>query len=403
VSATSGTVAGSGPLDGTNAPVESESRVPPAIRQHVLHRTGAAALLLAVAACGGDAASTTAARGTPTAAAPTPTSAPSVAASPPAPARGPQVLVTGLEAPWGIGFLPDGDALVTERDRARVLRVPRAGGQPTVVTTVEQAAPDGEGGLLGLAVSPAYEQDRLVYLYVTTEQDNRIVRMSTDDPSTLEPVLTGIPKGTIHNGGRLAFGPDGLLYAGTGDTGDTSLAQDPQSLGGKVLRMTPDGQPAQAAGSLVFSRGHRNVQGLAFDDAGRLYAVEFGQNRFDEVNQVVEGSNGGWPEVEGAGDGDGRFLAPITTWETSEASPSGAAVVGDSLYVAALRGQRLWRVPLDGSGGAGEPEALLQGEFGRLRAVAAAPDGSFWVLTSNRDGRGSPTGDDDRVVRLTPS
>jgi glucose/arabinose dehydrogenase len=268
---------------------------------------------------------------------------------------------------------------------------------------VEQAAPRGEGGLLGLAVSPTYAQDRLVYLYVTTEQDNRIVRMSTDDPATLEPVLTGIPKGTIHNGGRLAFGPDGLLYAGTGDTGDTSLAQDPGSLGGKVLRMTPDGDPAPGTTSHVFSLGHRNVQGLAFDDAGRLYAVEFGQNRFDEVNQVVEGSNGGWPEVEGAGDGGGRFLAPITTWESAEASPSGAAVVGDSLYVAALRGERLWRVPLDGRGGAGAPEALLQGRFGRLRAAAEAPDGSLWVLTSNRDGRGEPTDADDRVLRLTSS
>ncbi len=315
----------------------------------------------------------------------------------PSPGGAPQVLVTGLEAPWGIGFLPGGDALVTERDRARVLRIPAAGGDPAVVTTVEVAEPDGEGGLLGLAVSPTFATDSLVYVYVTTESDNRIVRFRLDRPTELSPVLTGIPKGTIHNGGRLAFGPDGLLYAGTGDTGNSALAQDERSLGGKVLQMTPDGSPAEAAGSLVFSRGHRNVQGLAFDDSGRLYSVEFGQNRFDEVNLLHEGTNGGWPEVEGAGDGGGRFLAPVTTWKTSEASPSGAAVVGDALYVAALRGQRLWRVPLADPG---SPTALFEGEFGRLRAAAKAPDGSLWLLTSNRDGRGEPVAEDDRVLRV---
>jgi glucose/arabinose dehydrogenase len=268
---------------------------------------------------------------------------------------------------------------------------------------VAEAQPSGEGGLLGIAVGPDVARDRAVYAYVTTADDNRVVRFTLDAPSRVEPVLTGIPKGQVHNGGRLAFGPDGLLYVGTGDAGDTSLAQDPGSLGGKVLRMTPDGRPAPGASSLVFSRGHRNVQGLAFDAAGRAYAVEFGQNRFDEVNQLVDGGNGGWPEVEGAGDGGGRFLAPVTTWTTDEASPSGAAVVGDSLYVAALRGERLWRVPLDGRGGAGEPEALFTNEFGRLRAVAPAPDGSLWVLTSNRDGRGSPAESDDRVLRIAPA
>jgi glucose/arabinose dehydrogenase len=324
------------------------------------------------------------------------------ATAPPAPASSsaaslgaPQVLATGLEAPWGIDFLPGGDALLTERDTARVLRLPAAGGEPVEVTTLREAAPRGEGGLLGLAVSPRFAQDGLVYAYLTAAEDNRIVRFPLERPAEVEPVLTGIPKGTIHNGGRLAFGPDGNLYAGTGDTGDTSLAQDPGSLGGKVLRMTPEGEPV--GGTLVFSRGHRNVQGLAFDDRGRLYAVEFGQNRFDEVNLLSEGSNGGWPEVEGAGDGGGRFLAPVTTWDTSEASPSGAAIVGGALYVAALRGERLWQVPLADPA---SPRALLDGQYGRLRAAARAPDGSLWVLTSNRDGRGDPVREDDRVLRL---
>lgn len=361
---------------------------------------------LAAAACGDGSSGAAPTVVPPTAPAATETSSPAAppAAAPavPAPAAPPdgepQVLASGLEAPWGIAFLPGGDALVSERDSARVLRVPGTGGPAVEVARLSQTEPAGEGGLLGLAVSPAYDRDGLVYAYLTAGEDNRIVRFRLGEAP--QPVLTGIPKGTIHNGGRLAFGPDGTLYAGTGDTGDTDLARDPDSLGGKVLRMTADGQPVEGASSLVFSSGHRNVQGLAFDDAGRLYATEFGQNRFDEVNQVQQGDDGGWPEVEGAGDGGGRFAAPIVTWETSEASPSGAAVAGGSLYVAALRGERLWRVPLDGQGGAGEPEALLEGDFGRLRAAQTAPDGSLWVLTSNRDGRGDPAGTDDRVLRL---
>ena len=312
-----------------------------------------------------------------------------------------QVVATGLQAPWGLDFLPDGSALVTERDTARVLRVPLGGGDPAVVTTVAVADPGGEGGLLGLAVSPRFAADGLVYVYVSTATDNRVVRFPLAEPEKVEPILTGIPRSGIHNGGRIAFGPDGMLYIGTGDAGDTSRAQDPASLGGKVLRVTPDGAPAPGT-SPVFSLGHRNVQGLAFDADGRLFTVEFGQNTFDEVNQVVQGSNGGWPIVEGPGTGGGRFLAPVVTWSPQDASPSGGAILGDQLYVAALRGQRLWQVPLDGSGGAGTPTALLTGEFGRLRTAVKAPDGSLWVLTSNRDGRGRPAATDDRILRLPP-
>ena len=372
----------------------------------------AALVLVGTAACGAEEPGTAAAppSSAPPAATgpvtPSPAASPQAPTAPPADApvsldtSSPQVLATGLEVPWGLAFLPDGDALVTERETARVLRVPAAGGEPQVVTTVRDADPAGEGGLLGIALSPEFAADELVYVYVTTGEDNRVVRFPLSAPDDVEPVLTGIPKGTIHNGGRIAFGPDGLLHVGTGDTGDTSLSQDDDSLGGKVLRVTADGEPAGTGGSPVLSKGHRNVQGLAFDAAGRLYAVEFGQNRFDEVNQVSEGSNGGWPEVEGADDGGGRYLAPVATWETSEASPSGAAVVGDVLYVAALRGRRLWQVPLDGAGGAGEPTSVLDGEFGRLRTAQQAPDGSLWLMTSNRDGRGEPVDEDDRILRL---
>ena len=310
------------------------------------------------------------------------------------------VLATGLEVPWGIAFLPDGDALVTERDSARILRVPAGGGTPTEVQQLSEVDGDGEGGLLGIAVA-ADVRAATSWSTSTTRprDDNRIARMRLGQPP--QPIVTGIPRSGIHNGGRLAFGPDGYLYAGTGDASARGNSQDRNSLGGKILRMTPDGRPAPGNpfGTLVWSYGHRNVQGLVFDRAGRLWASEFGQNRFDEINLIQPGKDYGWPIVEGASD-DPRFTAPLVTWPTSDASPSGVTIAGSTLYVAALRGERLWQVPLDGDR-TGTPRAALQGQYGRLRAVQLAPDGSLWILTSNRDGRGDPTGDDDRILRLT--
>ncbi|MEU4833691.1 PQQ-dependent sugar dehydrogenase [Streptosporangium sp. NPDC023615] len=307
----------------------------------------------------------------------------------------------GIQAPWGLAFLPGGDALVAERDSGRVLRVPAGGGQPREVYRVPGVAAGGEGGLLGLAVSPAYDEDRYVYAYLTAASDNRIVRFRLDD-ATPEPVFEGIAKAGIHNGGRIAFGPDGMLYAGTGDAGERGASQDPDSPNGKILRLTPEGEPAPGnprAGSAVYSLGHRNVQGLAWDARGRLFAIEFGQNALDEVNLIEPGRNYGWPEVEGKGDTDGgRFTDPLVTWPTGEASPSGAAIAGNTLYVAALRGERLWTVPLR-DGRTGEPRAELTGRYGRLRTVAVAPDGALWLTTSNTDGRGDVRDGDDRILR----
>ena len=318
------------------------------------------------------------------------------------------VVATGLEAPWDLAFLPGGETLVTERDSARLLLLDPSGTVEEVQTL--PAGGSGEGGLLGLAVSPTYDEDGLVYAYYTTAEDNRIVRFRLGEEP--ESILTGIPVNSYHNGGRIAFGPDGMLYAGTGEAGDMPISQDVASLGGKILRINPDGTiPGDNPfpNSPVYSYGHRNVQGLAWDKGGQLYATEFGQNTFDEVNRIEPGGNYGWPEVEGEG-GEPTFIDPIATWATSEASPSGAAILkngaipqweGD-FFMASLRGQRLWRLDLDDEGNVAGREDLLSGEAGRLRHVAQAPDGSLWVLTNNRDGRGTPGPDDDRILRLAP-
>ncbi|MET8153791.1 PQQ-dependent sugar dehydrogenase [Actinoplanes sp. NPDC049668] len=299
--------------------------------------------------------------------------------------------------PWGLAFLPDGGALVAERDRGRVLRVAAGGGAPRQVFEVPGVAAAGEGGLLGLAVARDYAETGWVYAYHTAADDNRIVRfkLGGGDP---EVIFDGIDKAGIHNGGRIAFGPDGMLYAGTGDAGEGSASQDPGDSNGKILRLTPEGRPAPGnptPGSPVWSLGHRNVQGLAWAADGTMYGIEFGQNRFDEVNVIKPGRNYGWPEVEGKGGGS-RYADPIVTWRTDEASPSGAAIAGDTLYVAALRGQRLWTVPLGG----GKPRAEFTGRYGRLRTVAVAPDGALWLTTSNTD-RGEGREGDDRILRFT--
>ncbi|NYE63398.1 glucose/arabinose dehydrogenase [Duganella sp. 1224] len=323
---------------------------------------------------------------------------PSTPTTPTAPAGGPAVLASGLQVPWSVAFY-GGTPLISERGSARILAL-GANGALSTIATIAGVRGSGEGGLLGIAV-----RDNYLYAYFTAGSENRIERYPLTGSGaatrlgSAQTLLTGIPSGANHNGGRLAFGPDGMLYASTGDAGTSSRSQDLASLGGKILRLTPDGRvPADNpfAGSYVYSYGHRNVQGLAWAADGSMYASEFGQNTWDELNQIKAGDNYGWPVVEGKA-GNSRYTDPLQQWATSEASPSGIAVSGANVYLANLRGERLRKVPL--AAPATSSEFYLR-QYGRLRDVVAAPDGRLYVLTNNTDGRGTPQAGDDRLLSV---
>lgn len=314
-----------------------------------------------------------------------------------------KTVATGLEAPWEIAFLPDGRALVTERPgRVRLLSKDlKLADDP--VAEVDVAA-TGESGLLGLAVDPEFEKNSFVYLYRTTDSGNEVLRYRFEDDSLTEDgkVLDGLQAAPIHDGGRLRFGPDGLLYVTTGEAGNPALAQDDGSLNGKLLRLRGfrDGE----AKPEIVSKGHRNVQGLDWQPGSdRLAITEFGPDSDDEVNVIEKGGNYGWPDAQGD-EGAPEFEEPVVNYEDVIA-PSGATFVsvkgsawtGDFVF-AALRGEQLRRVTVDGK----TDEALFEGEFGRLRTVTEGPDGALYVLTNNTDGRGSPRDGDDRVLRIVP-
>lgn len=309
----------------------------------------------------------------------------------------PQVLSridAGLAVPWSVVFLPDGTALISERDSALLRFVaPDAAGPAGTAGRVPGVVPGGEGGLLGLALSPSFATDRYLYAYFTAQGDNRIARFQLDvDGGRLtlgapQTIFTGIPKATTHNGGRIRFGPDGYLYVGTGDSQRRGQPQDRTALGGKILRLTPEGNPAPGnpfGDNPVYSLGHRNVQGLAWDSAGRLWASEFGPDVDDELNLIVPGGNYGWPEVTGAPHRDGFLDAKVVWPSTADSSPSGLEIIGNTAYLGALRGQRLWAVPLKGDF-AGDPVAYFTGRYGRIRDVARAPDGRLWALSNGQN------------------
>jgi glucose/arabinose dehydrogenase len=321
-----------------------------------------------------------------------------------------ETVAENLPSPWGLVELPDGALLVAGRDEATVLRIAPESGDSTELVALDGVNTSGEGGLLGLA----WDGEGL-YAYHTTDSDNRIVRMDyapEDGDADAEPgaprvVLDGIPKDeVIHHGGGLAFGPDGMLYAGTGDANRPELAQDPGSIAGKILRMTPDGEVPEdnpEPDSLVYSLGHRNVQGLAWDGQDRLWVSEFGARSLDELNLIEPGENYGWPHHEGSGGAEDGYTDPRAEWPVEEASPSGLAYADGALWMAGLRGQRLWRIPVDEAGTPGEPEAFFEEEYGRLRNVLAVGEDELLLVTNETDTRGTPEAGDDRILRLRVS
>lgn len=343
--------------------------------------------------------------------------------------------VTGLEAPWSLVFLPDGRALVSERPgRIRLIRDGRLADKPYTVFETSGGGSGvsgfllnlfarGEGGLMGLARHPDFPRRPFIYAMYTFRGEggvrNKIVRLRDEgDHGTFDKViLGGVPGAMFHNGGRLAFGPDGMLYVTTGEIFERRMAQDRDALGGKILRLTPEGgipPDNPFPGSPVWSWGHRNPQGLAWHpETGELFEAEHGPSgevgfgAFDEINVIEKGGNYGWPLMVGAPERP-PYIDPVVVWPDDAVPPAGIAFHKGDLYVATLRSEALIRIRFERAGTgwqaarierlfAGGPD---EGVFGRLRDAVTGPDGALYVLTSNRDGRGNPRPGDDRILRL---
>lgn len=317
----------------------------------------------------------------------------------------------GLIIPWALAFLPDGEILFTERP-GRVRMIDRKGMLfSESLLTLNDVAAVGEGGLLGIAAHPRFSENNFLYLYYTARRANgeivnRVVCYRLENSQLVAPsvILDGIPAAENHDGGRIAFGPDSMLYITTGDAGVGENAQNIDSLAGKILRLRDDGvipDDNPFAGSPIWSYGHRNPQGLAWDRFGRLWATEHGPSAKDEVNLIEPGENYGWPI--GSGDSvPAGTIAPIRQSGTGTWAPSGATIFGDTLYFVGLRGQEVYALMLTEEGITGDIRSFFGRQFGRIRSITVGPDGYFYLLTNNRDGRGIPQPDDDQIIRVHP-
>lgn len=322
-----------------------------------------------------------------------------------------QVVAQNLEIPWEIGFLPDGDLLVTERP-GWLVRI----GNNRKVIQIEGVRHVGEGGLLGLAVHPRFDHNHWIYLYLTTLAGDGLInrveryRLENDRLTNRHLIIDKIPGAAIHDGGRIAFGPDRYLYITTGDAGKPNLAQDKNSLAGKILRLWDDGSIPKdnPFGNAIWTYGHRNPQGLAWDGSGRLWATEHGRSipfsGYDEINLIEKGKNYGWPEIQGDESGPGMekpaiHSGPDTTW-----APAGAAYLDDNIFFGGLRGEVLYQTEIPFYGTAlGQLKIHFDGQFGRIRAVVIGPDGYLYISTSNTDGRGNPRAGDDKIIKINPT
>ncbi len=323
------------------------------------------------------------------------------------------IVAEDLDTPWALAFLPDGSLLVTERP-GRLVRISDSGRETYTIGGVREA---GEGGLMGLALHPDFAETRWIYVCLTGERggalENRVERYRFDrGPSERRVILAGIPGAYFHDGCQLGFGPDGYLYISTGDVGNGEDAQERRSLAGKILRLSDDGGvPADNPfGSAVYSYGHRNPQGLTWDEEGRLWSTEHGRSvggsGFDELNLIVRGANYGWPLIQGDAEAPGMVTPILHSGPNYTWAPGGAAYWNGRIFFGGLRGEALYEAgPLERGRGRGRVELLVHfhGEFGRIRAVRIGPDGMLYFSTSNRDGRGRVRRGDDKIVRIDPS